>query len=138
MGQPGIIVGVTLALRSLADRQKVIAGNIANSETPGYKAKDVAPPDFGALLNVTGSRRVVKPTVSITSGMAALGATPPTAANIVPDADIGEVKPDGNNVTLEDQLMRMGQVQADFTALTSIYRKQMGLMKSALGRPGGS
>jgi hypothetical protein len=40
------------------------------------------------------------------------------------DKDISETKPDGNNVTLEDQLLKMGQIQADFTAMTGLYRKQ--------------
>jgi len=46
------------------------------------------------------------------------------------------VKPDGNNVTLEDQLLKMGQVQTDFATMTNLYRKQMSLMKTALGRGG--
>jgi flagellar basal-body rod protein FlgB len=50
------------------------------------------------------------------------------------DGDTTETKPDGNNVTLEDQLLTLGQVQADFAAMTNLYRKQMGLMKTALGR----
>ncbi len=53
------------------------------------------------------------------------------------DADTSETKPDGNNVTLEDQLLKMGQIQADFAAMTSLYRKSQGLMQSALGRKSG-
>lgn len=135
---PALIKGITQSMRHLADRQRVISENIANSETPGYKARDVRAPDFGAMLNIrSGRTAVARPTVAITSGMAALGARGPSiGGNVIRDTDISETKPDGNNVTLEDQLLRMGQVQADFTAMTSLYRKQMGLIKSAIGRNG--
>jgi flagellar basal-body rod protein FlgB len=55
---------------------------------------------------------------------------------VIADKDTSETKPDGNNVGLEDQLLRMGQIQTDFSALTNLYRKQMGLIESALGRTG--
>jgi len=83
-----------------------------------------------------GSPRVSRPRVEITAGMAALGARP-TGGSLMLDHDVTETKPDGNNVTLEDQLLKMGQVQADFTAMTNLYRKQQSLLKTALGRGGG-
>lgn len=134
---PRLIQGITAAMRHLSDRQRVVAENIANSETPGYKARTIAAPDFGAMLNVSsGASQVARPTVAITSAMAALGARPPRAGNVVLDSAISETKPDGNNVTLEDQLLQMGQMQADFAALTNLYRKQMSLLKTAIGKEG--
>lgn len=43
------------ALQLRADRQKVLAGNIANADTPGFKSRDF---DFGAVLqqSMAGSR----------------------------------------------------------------------------------
>ena len=67
--------------------------------------------------------------------MSALGANPALGgSNIVLDNATSETKPDGNNVTLEDQLLKMGEVQADFATMTSLYRKSQGLMKTALGQ----
>lgn len=138
---PAIIQGVTQAMRHLQDRQGVTAQNIANSETPGYRAKDVEAPDFSDLVKAVGGGAgapgVARPQVRLTNGMAALGASAPSGGHIVLDHNVSETKPDGNNVTVEDQLLRMGQIQADFTALTGLYRKQMGLLRSALGRGGG-
>lgn len=135
---PPLLQGLTAAMRHLGDRQRVIAENIANSETPGYKARTVEAPDFGALLDIrSGTTRIARPTVKLTSGMAALGARAPQAGSgIIAERDVSETKPDGNNVTLEDQLLHMGQVQADFTTMTSLYRKQMGLLKTAIGKGG--
>lgn len=133
---PKLIQGLADAMRHLGLRQRVIAENIANGDTPGYKARTVDAPDFGSLVGVaSGARTVVRPTVSVTSGMAALGAQQPRGANGVRlDSKVTETKPDGNNVTLEDQLLALGQAQADYAAMTSIYRKQMGLLRTAIGR----
>jgi flagellar basal-body rod protein FlgB len=132
-GTPNLIQGIERAMQHLSGRQKVVAQNIANSETPGFKAREVEAPDFGALLDVRqGGPRVARPRISITSGMAALGASQPRAGSgIIADPDTMETKPDGNNVTLEEQLLKMGEIQADFTALTNLYRKQLSLMKTA-------
>ena len=138
---PGLVAGIGQAMRHLNERQRIVAQNIANSETPSYKAREVDAPDFSDLLARTGNARssakVAKPRISLTSGMAALGAREPESGRVRLDRDISEVKPDGNNVTLEDQLLKMGQIQTDFTTMTNLYRKQMSLMKTALGRGGG-
>ena len=132
-GTPKLLQGIEQAMQHLSGRQRVVAQNIANSETPGFKAREMEAPDFSRLLATQeGGPRVVRPRVSISSGMAAMGARPPSGANgVVLDKDTMETKPDGNNVTLEEQLLKMGQVQADFTALTSLYKKQLMLMKTA-------
>ena len=133
MGQPPRIVqGIAGALRSLSDRQRVLAQNIANADTPGYKARELAAPDFAQLVG-----RAARPAVALTSGMVALGARAPNAGSgIILDRHVSETKPDGNNVTLEDQLLKLGEVQADYATLTSLYRKQMALLKTALGKSG--
>ena len=137
---PSLMAGIGREMKHLAERQRVIAQNIANSETPGFKSREVEAPDFGDLLSQQGQAgvpHVARPRVQITSGMAALGARTVEAGNVVFDKDISETKPDGNNVTLEDQLLRMSQVQADFSTMTNLYRKQQSLLKTALGKGGG-
>lgn len=139
-GTPALIAGVTAAMKALAQRQQVIAQNLANSETSGFKARETVAPDFSALLAATGGSgapRVTRPAVRLSSGMAALGARQPAGGAIVADADTGETKPDGNNVVIEEQMLKLGQTQSDYAAMTSIYRKQMGLLKAAIGRGGG-
>ena len=134
-----ILAGIHTEMKHLAERQRVISQNIANSETAGFKSHEVEAPDFGQMLEGAGGMpHIGRPTVQITSGMAALGARQPRGGSrVVLDHDVSETKPDGNNVTLEDQLLKMGQIQADFAAVTNIYRKQMGLMRLALGKNGG-
>jgi flagellar basal-body rod protein FlgB len=138
---PPVMQGVVQAMRHLSDRQRVISENIANADTPGYRARELEPDNFSSLVAATGGGKVAphvgRPKVQLTTGMVALGASAQRDPRVILDRDITETKPDGNNVTLEDQLLRMGQTQADFTALSGLYRKQMGLLRSAIGRGGG-
>ena len=137
MDMPPILSGIRRQMETLSDRQRVIAQNIANSETPGFKARTVEDADFSDLLGGTsGGIRVARPRVQLTAGMKGLGAIQPAGAGIVLDKDVSETKPDGNNVTLEDQLLKLGQVQADFTAMSNLYRKQLMMLKTAVGKGG--
>ena len=79
MAVPAILSGIRAEMKHLADRQRVISQNIANSETPGFKARDVAAPNFSALLaaqggGAGGAPGIAVPTVQLTPSMAALGA----------------------------------------------------------------
>lgn len=138
---PPILAGIRANMQHLAARQQVLAQNIANSETPGYRSRDMEGPDFSDLMRSQGAGGVPsvgRPQVQLTSAMRGLGAIqPPGAGGVIFDTDVVETKPDGNNVTLEDQLLRMGEVQADFTAMTGLYRKQLGLIQAAIGKRGG-
>jgi len=134
MPAPSLLTAIGASMKHLSERQRVIAQNIANSETPGFKAREVNPPSFSDLLPQGGGKpSVARPRITLTTGMSALGARQPMAGNIVLDSATSETKPDGNNVAIEDQLLKMGQIQADFATMTSLYRKQMGLLKSAIG-----
>ena len=133
---PALMRGIGVAMRHLSDRQQVLAQNIANGDTPGYKAREVEAPSFAGLVDANGAARVARPTVQISSEMRALCASPRTSSAIILDENIVETKPDGNNVTLEEQVLKLGAVQSEFAALTNLYRKQMQLLKTATGRGG--
>lgn len=132
--QSGLLKGLGEMMRHLGGRQRIIAENIANSETPGYKARTMDNPDFGSMVGVaSGTRRIGRPSVAPTERMAALGASE-RLGRIREDKDVLETKPDGNSVSLEEQLLTLGQVQADFATVTNLYRKQMGLLRTAIGK----
>lgn len=136
---PPLFDGIGRAMKAMSEHQRVIAENIANSETPGFKARTLENPAFSVLvegqLGASGPPHVSRPRVELSSAMAGLGAKASQAGSrIVLDSNTSETKPDGNNVTLEDQLLALGKVQSDFAAATNLYRKQIGLLKSAIGR----
>lgn len=134
MNTPPILAGIRERMQNLSERQRVVATNIANSETPGYKAREVSEPNFAALVG--GSGMITAPRVQLTDRMKSLGAIQPVGTGLILDKDITETKPDGNNVTLEEQLLKMGEIQADFQAMTGLYRKQMSMLKTAVGGRG--
>lgn len=114
----------------LNQRQKVLAQNIANADTPGYRPQDLVPVDFSKLA--AQAERTVS-----------LAATNPrhirprdTARdfNEREQKKTYEVAPAGNAVVLEEQMMKVADTQIDYELTTSLYRKNIGFIKLALGR----
>jgi flagellar basal-body rod protein FlgB len=114
----------------LTAQQSVVARNIANADTPGYQAQDLAP--FQPSTQQSGSAG---------AGLA-LASTEPghfgTASGIdwalVPapaTANYGE-KPDGNTVSLEEQMMKQADVANNYALATAAYSKSLSLMKTAI------
>ena len=132
-----ILDAIGAKLRHLSVRQQVIAENIANANTPGYRARDVKTPDFSHILgevSSAGKAEVGVPRVAISASMTRLGASPARIGEVRHGGIGYEVKQSGNSVILEDELMRQASVQMDYAALTNLYRKQAGMLKLALGR----
>jgi len=120
-------------LRFHETRQKVLAENVANAETPGYTARDIKAPDFFRMA-VEGEGDAGVSTV-LTNAMHIAG---PVIGNGTPfrSEKVGgyEVKPDGNAVSLEDQMMKVTSNQMDFQTVTSLYQRSLGLLKTAVGK----
>lgn len=123
-----ILDGLAAAMAHHARRQQVIAENLANADTPGFKARDLAPLKFAAI--VEGG--IAAPKVTVSERARALGAGGGGGELILSVPT--ETKPGGNNVTIETELMNMADVQAGYTAAAMLYRKSMGILRAALGR----
>ena len=109
------------------ERQRVLAENVANADTPNYRAKDLAPPDFSHEMQLA----------------LALDRTDP--AHITPQGGAGSafaadssgsyaIRPRGNSVTHEDEMMKVASNQMDYEAVTSLYTRSLALIKLAIGR----
>ena len=98
--------------RWLATRSAAIADNIANADTPGFKAKDV--PSFEAAL--TSSATAVARTDSRHLAPAQFGAK---AYDLVQRAS-DSTKHSGNTVSLESELTNLGDVRSQHSAVTGI------------------
>ena len=134
--RPDMLSGMQRALRQLDARQRVIAGNLANSDTPGFKALDVKS-DFANMVD----QRVEKagnPTVNLTARMSELGAKSGNSlgvrSDVIVDNSATEIKPDGNSVNIEEQMMKMSQIQTEYITLINLYKKNISLFKSAIGK----
>ena len=120
-------------LRFHEARQKVLAENVANAETPGYSALDIKAPDFFRVaVEGTGQGGVA---TAVTSPMhiaaPAIGNGTPYRTQKV---DGYVVTPDGNAVSLEDQMMKVTSNQMDYQTVTSLYQRSLGLLKTAVGK----
>lgn len=124
---------VTEKMSWLNQRQRVIGQNIANADTPGYQAKELAPIDFDRALR--DQRVGMRMAVTDANHMAS-----PTDADrfrVNERRALYEVAPGGNQVVLEQQMMAMSQTVGDYSFATNIYRKYMAMHRMALGRGGG-
>lgn len=113
----------------LSQRQSVIAQNIANADTPNYRAKDLEKVDFGALIgNSDGIAQARTNKAHLSSGY---GLSP---AQMIDQKAPWEVAPNGNSVIMEEQLIAANKTLMDYSLVTSLYQKQTGLIRTALGR----
>ncbi len=98
----------------LTVRQAAVAENISNANTPGYKAGDVEPFESiydGAILSVaTSDPRHL-----------GLGATEPDSF-AVKEAPTWDIHHSGNSVGLEQELLKAGEVSADYSLNRSIAK----------------
>lgn len=111
--------------RHAATRQVLVSRNIANADTPGYLAQDIA--DFSAAYDEAGEPRMAR---SRPGHLAAEeGASFAAAA---PDA--GQRSPNGNGVSLETEMVRAAKVQREHDLAIAVYGKSLDILRASLGR----
>lgn len=116
----------------LAQRQEVLAQNIANADTPGFRPSDVKELDFSRFLRPRAPRaRLV-----LTDAHHIPPRRPSEAFDNKTDKETYEVSPTGNAVVLEEQMMKVAETQANYRLATSLYAKHVAMIKEALGRRG--
>ena len=115
----------------LHQRQDILSQNVANADTPGYVARDLKPMDFAQALKGTATGSSMMTTnshhISLTRGMGASKFEDHETPDI-------ESSPNGNAVSLETQMIKVSDTQAQFAAAANLYAKAMSLMKTAIGR----
>lgn len=116
----------------LADRQQVLARNIANADTPGYEPRDLVPLGFKELAQT--SLAGFRPTVTHAAHIAGSPGTRDTGFAETVQKDPVETTLSGNAVVLEEQLMKASQTAMDYETTTNLYRKHVSMIKDALGR----
>ena len=95
-----------------AARHEVVARNIANADTPGYKARDLKPFDAFLALTKGGGTEIMNSHEVKTS----------TAS------------PNGNNVSLDEQMLIASETKMQHETALAIYRKSMDLLRIGLGK----
>ena len=112
-------------------RQELIASNIANAETPGYKAKKI---DFEEALHRaldTDEQQTLKTTDSKHFNVGG-GGFNNLQPEITEDAN-GIVSPDGNTVDRDSEMAEMAENKIMYDASVQLLNKKLALMKYAVG-----
>jgi flagellar basal-body rod protein FlgB len=110
-------------------RQKVLAENVANADTPGFSPRDVKEPVFDRRGRAAGGTLGVARTdpAHLATSAARPGIAERQAARF-------EIRPSGNAVNLENEMLKVAQNQSDYQLAASLYQKSMQLLKTAIGR----
>ena len=112
-------------------RHKILSNNIANINTPAYKAEEIV----DAQSNGLNARSFGKLPMAKTAKMH-LGGNHNNSGGIAVEKlkDPEEVKPNGNNVSLSQQLVKLSQNQTDYDISLQSYKANSGLVASILGK----
>jgi flagellar basal-body rod protein FlgB len=105
----------------------VLSENVANSDTPGFRPSDLKELDL---------RRVTPAGVTLAQSnpmhFAAVGGG--DGRFQVERDSKNDVRPAGNAVSLEDEMMKVAQNQMDYQAASMLYSRSLNLLKTALGK----
>ena len=110
------------------ERQRLLSENVSNADTPKYRPRDLEPPQFNRQATVAPL------TLARTEGTHIAAAV--TSSTQFQAARLGgyDVRPAGNAVNLEDEMIKVAGNQMDYQAVTSLYQRSLALIKTAVGK----
>ena len=131
-----------------ATRQSLVTQNVANSDTVGYRARDVKPfadvyngpgaPDRGPAARTSGQGGAAQVFMASATrpGHAGFVSGPQRAeaAQAFEISKLGADSPNGNSVSIEDQMARGARAVADHELALGVLRKSMDLIRMSIGR----
>lgn len=112
--------------RHAGARQAVVAQNIANADTPGYQAQHIAPFKDVFRTHANAEIRATRDGHMTSTGQIAMDA--------VAMASKAEPSPNGNTVSLEEEMMNSIAVGREHNRALTIYRHTMTILRTSLGR----
>jgi len=110
------------------ERQRVLAENVSNADTPNFRPNELAPPKFDKPANALSS-----PNLALTDAGHIAGALGGNSA-FAGSRQQFQIRPAGNAVSLEDEMMKVASNQMDYQAATALYTRSLGLIKIAVGK----
>jgi flagellar basal-body rod protein FlgB len=115
------------------ERQRVLAENVSNADTPNFKPRDLVEPKFDRTgAPVAGGPMGSLPMLRTSaSHLVQTGGAESFAADRKGGFD---TRPAGNAVNLEDEMLKVSANQMDYAAATSLYGKSLHLLKTAIGK----
>jgi flagellar basal-body rod protein FlgB len=120
-------------LDQLSERQRLIAENIANASTPGYRPRDVDTAGFERMLASASGGGGVTLVRTNAAHMSPSGGGGQTQ---IVTRDDSETTIDGNAVVLEEQMARAAETRMQFETGIALYQKGLELVRMAARAPG--
>ena len=114
--------------RHASTRQALIAENVANADTPGYRARDIASFRDSYSAEPALALRATRPG-HLPPGESRAPAWRPFEAERP-----GALSPNGNSVSLETELMMAAEAQDEQQRALAIYRSALNVLRTSLGR----
>jgi flagellar basal-body rod protein FlgB len=114
------------------ERQRVLAENVSNSSTPNFRPRDLVEPKFDQSGSSVGGMTTLAMARTSTSHMGSSDPGPSFKHDGGKSAF--QTRPAGNAVNLEDQMLKVSANQMDYAAVTSLYSRSLGLIKTAIGK----
>ncbi|MBP7252403.1 MAG: flagellar basal body rod protein FlgB [Alphaproteobacteria bacterium] len=127
-GNTDLVSAITSKMHWLAERQRLLAQNVANADTANFKPKDLAPFDFKSTLQ----QALVTPNVTHANHI--IGGHGAKAGTDVVKAKTYETLPSGNAVNLETEMMKVSQTGMDYTQMSALLRKWQNMVRIAMGK----
>lgn len=118
----------------LSQRQAVLTRNVANADTPKFQPLDLVPQSQARLL-AAGGGGPQRLALALTSVAHTAPATTAPAQFGEREVQGYETAPAGNGVVLGEQLEKMAATDLDYQLTTGLYRRYVGMMRTALGAP---
>ena len=117
-------------------RQRLLAENVANADTPGYAPRDLKPYSFEAALRPRiGLAGLERTNAMHIAGKPLSTGADPFKADVTPDS---ETRLDGNQVVLEEQMSKMTEARIDYESALDFYQQSLNLITTAARAPGKS
>ena len=119
------------ALQLKARRMEILSTNIANADTPSYRAKDLEALDFQKVMR---AQRVTKLAMAHTNEghFATVAKTGDYRVTRAHESDVYEVNPSGNAVILEEQMIKLSENNVQYQLAANIYQKNLTMLRLAV------
>lgn len=124
-----LFAAVKTRLNWLTQRQEVLAQNIANADTPRYRATDLKPFQFHEILR----QEKIQLNMDVTNA----SHQPGRRKRIRDFAEQTErhpfeTSPNGNSVVIEEQMARMNETHTKHRLVTQLYKKHLAMISQAV------
>lgn len=139
-GPDSIFATLKARMQVLSTRERVVAENIANANTPGYTPRDVKLEGFESALRAARSR--VNTGAGGGGGLARTHAghiappgAPASSLLRVSEAPDSETTIDGNRVVVEEQMLKLSDTRSQYEQAASLYRTGLQFLRTAARTP---